>query len=157
MIFHHLSSSYADASPLSQSNGIHGYLATNPFQVTYPYDASDTNAFDASAAQDIEDTYPQENHEATATISSSQSESDVSSASAQSQSDQSLNDQTGAIVKAPSSLPVQETLSVPAYVEERIPPEYPFLFTAHSIRLNPLTNEPYSSGTPCPTARKEEE
>ncbi|PBK68056.1 hypothetical protein ARMSODRAFT_292964 [Armillaria solidipes] len=133
--------------PLSKhalaSNGIHGYLAPNPFQVTYPHDA-----FDASAAQDIEDTYPQENHEATATISSSQSESDVSSASAQSQSDQSLNDQTGAIVKAPSSLPVQETLPVPAYVEERIPPEYPFLFTTHSVRLNPLTNEPRSSGTP---------
>ncbi|KAK0437332.1 hypothetical protein EV421DRAFT_1975333 [Armillaria borealis] len=120
------------------TNGIGGYVATSPFHATYPY-----VAFDASIAQRVEDTYPQESHEATA---SSQSESDVSSASAESQSNQSLNDQMAGTVNAPNSLPAQEILSDPESVEERLPPEYPFLFTTHSIRLNPLTNEPYSSG-----------
>ncbi|KAK0184366.1 hypothetical protein F5146DRAFT_1125771 [Armillaria mellea] len=91
------------------------YPAPNPFHATYSYDAS--------IAQFVEDTCPQESHEATATISSSQSESDGdSSAPAHSQSDQSLNDEN---VDAQSSISSEETLSSeyseqdPESVEER--------------------------------------
>ncbi|SJL04904.1 uncharacterized protein ARMOST_08275 [Armillaria ostoyae] len=135
------------------TDGIGGYPVPSAFHVAYPYDASDaiSNTFDMSIAQHVKDIYSEENQEATAMISSYQSESDVSSASAESQSDQSLDDQMEGIVNAPSSLPAQETLSVPAYVEERIasfhqslilcaypypppqPPEYPFLFTTRPL------------------------
>ncbi|PBK85252.1 hypothetical protein ARMGADRAFT_1087703 [Armillaria gallica] len=122
-----LSPSYADVSPLSQANGIGGYLAPNP------YDAHDTDAFDASVVQYVEDTYPQESHEATATISLSQSESDVSSVSAQSQSDQSLNDEMDEIFDAQSSLPAEETLLDPESVEERHPSMFPKLLVTHLL------------------------
>ncbi|KAK0220827.1 hypothetical protein EDD85DRAFT_941852 [Armillaria nabsnona] len=107
------------------TDGISGYLAPNPFHATYPYDASDTDAFDASIAQYVEDTYPQESHEATATISSSQSES--------SQSDQSLNDEMDEIFDTQSSLPAEETPSDPESVEERHPSMFPKLLVTHPL------------------------
>ncbi|SJL16770.1 uncharacterized protein ARMOST_20299 [Armillaria ostoyae] len=93
---------------------IGGYPVPSAFRVAYPYNMSDaiSNAFDTSITQHVKDIYSEENQEATATISSYQSESDVSSASAESQSDQSLDDQMEGIVNAPSSLPAQETLSL---------------------------------------------
>ncbi|SJL15800.1 uncharacterized protein ARMOST_19305 [Armillaria ostoyae] len=115
MLFHHLLPSYADASPLSQTNGIGGYPATNPFHTTYPYVTSDTNVFGTSIVQYLKDTYPQESHEATA---SSQLESDVSSVPTQSQ----------------APYPHKKHYPwVPESVEERLSPEYPFLFMTHSL------------------------
>ncbi|KAK0476305.1 hypothetical protein IW261DRAFT_418051 [Armillaria novae-zelandiae] len=129
------------------TNRIGGYLAPNPFHTAYPYAPSDTDAFDAPIAHYVEDTHLQESHEATATMSSSQSESDVSSVFAYSQSDEIMNVQMAETVDAEDSSPPEETLSDSESVEEIHPSKYPMLLTTHSLAMKKNRDRPCTNAS----------